>query len=351
MTARPAKSNQGFILPLVLWMIAALALIAAVLGQWATQGVDSASSRRRDFDAELRFEQAKTDILYQIAIQLLSTRGLEIADKERPPASAQEIFAPNREEKNYVALDDRPYRLHGLDIRIQDARGLINLSLSKDEEVFKLLGLFDVPIEARAGLIAKLKDYTSSGDLPRLNGAKTRQYIEAGKPRPRLAPLTTPFEIRRVLDWDQYPELWQMGESITDITAAGDGFGINLNTAAPKVLATIQGLNPRAVELILATRKTRPIQNVQDAQMAAGVSFAEDPMRYISFPADTFRIKLRDPSRKLERVFVIKITAGQTSGPWRIDYELDLPQISSNDRNAEIPPDFPTATPAAVAGR
>ena len=35
MTARPAKSNQGFILPLVLWMIAALALIAAVLGQWA----------------------------------------------------------------------------------------------------------------------------------------------------------------------------------------------------------------------------------------------------------------------------------------------------------------------------
>ncbi len=344
-------AQQGFILPMVLWMIAALALIAAVIGQWSTQGVDAASSRRADFETELRFQEAKSTLLYQFSTQLLSPRGLEIAERAQIVAALADPFSKVTPSDIFVALDNRPYKMGKLEIRIQDARGLVNLNLAKDEEIFRLLGLFDVPVEARGGLVAKLRDYTQDGELPRLNGAKTRQYVDAGRPKPSLAPLVTPFEARRVMDWEQYPQLWKENGGLADVTTSGDSFGTNLNTAAPKVLASIEGLNPRAVELILETRRLRPILNTQDAQMAAGVALAEDPMRFISFPADSFRVRLHDPSRRLDRVFMMKITANQVSGPWRIDYELDLPQVSFDDRDPESTPDFPIAPPVPVVAR
>jgi DNA uptake protein ComE-like DNA-binding protein len=336
-------------LPLVLWLLAAIALIVAVVSQWATSGVDEALRRRNLAATERQMLEARSELIFALNSQFMSSRGLEISNPfDR--ADAGDPFAPPKPSQTYVALDDRPYLLRGVEVRIQDVRGMINLNLGLDDDIVRLLGAFDVPIEVRSPLVAKLRDYTSPGEGVRINGAKSQQYRDLGRPLPSLMPLRTTYEAKRILDWDRFPRLWEEGQSIADVAiASGSSVGLNINTANPYALATIPGMNPRGIDLLLATREVRPILNPQDAQMVSGIGFPDDPLRYIMFPADTMRIRMRVPGQDTERVFVIKSTSDQSSNPWRIDYELDLPQSSVHDRDNQKPLDFPAPADPPVA--
>lgn len=99
-----------------------------------------------------------------------------------------------------------------------------------------MLGLFGVPADSRAPLIDKLQDYIDADSLRRLNGAEARDYAEAGREPPADAPLRTPWEVRRILDWDKVDKIAREDSRwpVLASTAPVDGF--NVNTAPRDLL-------------------------------------------------------------------------------------------------------------------
>src|SRR5205823_15084230 len=120
-------------------------------------------------------------------------------------------------------------------LRFQDARGLINLNFGSADDLFALLGLFGIPVEERSPLAAKLQDYIDADSLTRLNGAEAPQYGDAGLDPPANAPLRTPWEVRRILDWDKADGIAREDSEwpLLTTTASVDGFNVN---TAPRAL-------------------------------------------------------------------------------------------------------------------
>lgn len=347
-TTRPGQ--DGFVLPLVLWIVAGLALAAAVATQWVSAGLDRAAARQAEVRAERAMTNAEAALIFQFATQFLSNRGLEVyGDGGVTATRGGDPFNDLPQSERYLALDGRHYTLGDVDIVIQDTRGLVNLNLANDDEVFRLLGLLGVAVEARGPLIAKLRDYIQPGELKRLNGAKSDDYRAAGREAPNFAPLVTPYEVLKVLDWDQHPSLARERGGIADLTTTSTSVGINFNTATPEVLSLIEGMNPQAVNALIDRRRRQPVVSIFDAQAASGVSVLDDPLRYIFFPADSFRVTFRLKDRPLERVMVFRLTPQQVNGPWRVDYALDLPQSSVHDHAEPEPLPFPLAPTLSVA--
>lgn len=253
--------------------------------------------------------------------------------------------------QTFIALDNRPYKLNGVTVQFQDSRGLINLNFASQDDIYRLLGSVNVPAEDRGPLIAKLKDYMEPGDLIRLNGAKTPDYLAAGKLPPSGAPLSTPWEIWRVLDWDQQDALRDPSGSWFQSTSTTRSVGINLNTAPEAVLDIIQGMTPNAVKALMDYRAQTPLQNTNQAQALTGVGFTDDPLHYIMFPADSLRVTMKAKGGyNMTRTFAVSVTPQSTQGPWRIDFMIDLPSKSTNetDQDTDIP-DLPTS-PLVSAG-
>src|SRR4029077_6899094 len=132
--------------------------------------------------------------------------------------------------------------------------GLINLNFISVGDLFALLGIFGVLAEDRGPLIDKLEDYTDTDSFRRLNGAEAREYEEAGREPPANAPLRTPWEVRRILDWDKVDGIMREDTSWPCVTGTAPLGGFNINTAPPALLALIPWMTPDAVAKILRWR-------------------------------------------------------------------------------------------------
>jgi hypothetical protein len=333
---------------MVLWTIVAMTLVAAVVAQWVSNGVEHARARQAASEAEIDMLSAQSIVLFTVSTQYFSMRGMEVNNIDANRPAMPDPFSQLPPSQRFIRIDDAPYLLGQTLVRIQDTRGLINLNLAQDDEIFRLLGVFEVPVEARGPLLAKLRDYTDPGALSRLNGAKAPQYAAVGKPLPRLSPLLTPWEAKRVLDWDKFPGLWQDEGGISSVTTTSRELGLNLNTAPAAVLSLVEGMNPTAVEKILAARQITPTTSTGDVSLLGGVSIPDNPLRYIFFPSDVLRVRYSTKNAPRERVVVIQLTPQQLNGPWRIDYTVETLPLSSHANDASQTINFPIPSVASV---
>jgi hypothetical protein len=211
---RYAQRQQGFILVVALWLIAAVAFGAAMLGQWATNALQQAIQVKAEAEAARDMLSARSDLIYELSTNFLSARGLELSDPDSAKDVRQQVNSPftagDVKGERVLKLDGRGYVYRdGLVMTIQDVRGLLNLNLAGEQDLDRILQHFGVPQEYHQPLINRLLDYKEPGDLIRLGGAKRPQYLEAGRPPPTGQPLLTPYQARAVLGWDLYPSLWR----------------------------------------------------------------------------------------------------------------------------------------------
>jgi len=293
--------------------------------------------------------EAQAIIFYQLSTQFISTRGVEIAQGGGVKGTVGgDPFAAPVEAEQFIGLDDRPYRWRDIEIRIQDGRGLINLNTGRDEDIARLLETYGISMEVRQAMVAKLKDYIQPGETFRLNGAKTRQYLDAGRPPPRLAPLLTPFEAQSVLTWDEYPNLWSDSDNFGLATNVSGEAGLNLNTAPVHVLLTLPGFTPQAVEKFVAGRKLKAARGIQDVQLLSGIPLADDPLNYIFFPSNSFRITFRPMNGSIDRLTAVRMTTDQLLKPWRIDYDFQMAS-RRNLRSTDDTPETAINLPSPIA--
>jgi len=168
-------------------VILALWRLTEVLTRWVLSALDHALAHREEAVAKRQMAETDAVAMYLLATRPLSMRGLELLLGEQLRSRAgTSVLEPAQPAESYLRLDDHPYRLGDAVLRFQDARGLINLNLGSDYDLYALLGVFGFEAAARGPLIAKLQDYVDADSLVRLNGAETPEYEEAGREPPGI---------------------------------------------------------------------------------------------------------------------------------------------------------------------
>src|SRR4051812_18012750 len=73
----PRAANGGFILPLTLWMIAIMGLVAASLSVWVANSVANSQALAQDTDLALAQSDIRNELVYLLGARPTSFRGLE----------------------------------------------------------------------------------------------------------------------------------------------------------------------------------------------------------------------------------------------------------------------------------
>ncbi|MEA2754934.1 MAG: ral secretion pathway protein [Aliidongia sp.] len=344
----------GFILAATLWIVAILALIAAYITGWVGDSLNHGYVRLAKVEAFRKSEEARATALYWFSTRFISFRGIELlSGADLTIAGARDPFSAPTQGKTYLALDDRPYRLGSTMVHLQDQRGLLNTNTGADADWYRLLGNYGVRAEDRGPMIAKLHDYDEPGPYKRLNGAKAKEYEAAGKPPPTGEKLRTPWELRRVLDWDKVDPAGfsrsGLYEQVTTVTTAG----LNLNTAPPAILALLPNVSDAAVARIVAARQKQPLRSAAEAAAAGNVAISDESLRYYFLPLNSLRISIMAPDNPLERVMGVHLTPSGAEQPWQIDYIFDIPPFPDHSLRDGIDIlDLPDPThPPAPSGR
>lgn len=346
------RTEAGFALVAALWLVAFLALATSMLALWVGRSTEEARTLRQRVREETQLADAKASLLFAFLVQPLSGRGLEVATsidnlRQTTRIALSQPFGSGAIGAEVLMLDDLPYRFgNGLEIRVQDQRGLVNINLATREELMRLLARLGVDQDKLDPLVAKLQDYVDLDDLARLNGAEREDYIRAGLPAPANALFRTVWEARRVLGWRSEPALWSKG-ALAEAATASSIVGYNLNTASALVLEVAAGMTAEAAAQAVLFRRKTPLLT-PESLVGFGAPFViSDPLRFIPFPSDAFRVTFtfRPGGRRVQMVFALTPTS--LEAPWRIDYQMELASIAENGGAKSDPiPEFPD--PAAL---
>jgi hypothetical protein len=340
---RNADIERGFVLVLTLVVILALSIATEVMTRWVSSALDQALANRQQVETRQKIDEAAALSFYILGTRPVSLRGIESLGVIKPAASsAPEMIAAFDPMRGYIRLDDRPYRLGDIVLRFQDARGLINLNFGSEADLYSLLDLFGIKSEDRDPLIAKLQDYIDPDPFTRLNGAEAPQYAAAGREPPTNKPLRTPWEVRRILDWDKIDDIARDDTRWPLLTTTGDIAGFNVNTAPAALLRLMPGMSEGAADNVIRWRRDQPITDASEFGSLTGIPMPRGPSRFLPFPSDQFVITLSAKEVPLERHIAVRLTPQLRDQPWSIDYDIETPRASRGDRDANANPDgFP----------
>jgi hypothetical protein len=330
----PGSDKQpipGFILAATLWIVAILALVAAYITSWVGDSLDRGYVRQAKVEAFRESEEARATALYWLSTRFMSQRGVELlSGADLTNAAQRDPFSAPVRGKTWLALDDRPYKFGKAVVHLQDARGLFNLNSGSDEDLGRLLGDYGIPVVDRQPMIAKLHDYIEPGPFKRLNGAKAREYQDAGQQPPTGQKLVTPWEARHVLDWTKIdPDGFGRSsfyEQVTTVSTAG----LNLNTAPAEILDLVPGMTSAAVAKIIAARQIQPFVNTAQVAAVGDVAIPRSDFGYFFLPLNSLRISITVPGDPLERVMAVHTTSASPEQPWQIDYIFDVPPFADH---------------------
>ena len=336
-----AANESGFALVLTLIVIVALSLLTEMMTRWVSTALVHATAQRDEVAAKVGLADAEAVALYVLAARPVSQRGVELLTTKQmraPPPAGPIVVTPRAE--SYLHLDDRPYRLGSVTLRFQDARGLVNLNWTSEADLYLLLGNLGVPAADRGPLVAKLQDYIDADSFIRLNGAEAKEYEAAGRDSPANAPLRTPWEVRRILDWDKIEGIAADDTKWPLMTTTEPIAGVNLNTAPPMLLALIPGMSPELVEKVLRWRNENALSTALDLRLLTGLPIPDDPLRDIYFPAGSLILTVSSERWPLERRIAVRKTPKSRTQPWIIDYSVDTPPLRRDGAPPRID-DFP----------
>ena len=313
----------GFVLAVTLWILAAIAVIAAMVSAWAIDGVRDASAVQAEADQAVDAYGTAQTLLYLLSTRDMTRAGLPTKAIDRANYSARML-------EDFGALDTDPV---GGEIRLDDARyqGLSDTGFSI-QDTAGLLGvtwavpdiadivLATVP-ELRADaprLRDTLLDYVDEDDETRPNGAEAVQYRNAGRANgPANRMLTSPMEIAQVLGWEHVPEgVLAKVESVINTYYLGP---YNINTLPANVLSAIVPGCPALCETWVQMRQSGPFRNQYDLQGRLAIALPralED--YYRNMPADTQRITVWGRDGRAWRWYVRLTPMADKEGPWTI---------------------------------
>lgn len=357
---------RGFVLAATLWLLAIMTVAAGFFAQWTQRTLELARNLQDNVQGEIDMQSTQSTLLYLFATQYYTFAGLTVPslvtgnesnnanntipnlplnDPDMGGVSAMPIGGE-------LGLDDRAYQgLGNARFAIQDEAGLIGLNFINEPVFSRLLGLLGVKAEERAPLIAKLDDYTDTDDLVHLNGAESYQYKERNLPPPLNRLLYSPTQVRKVLDWDNYPSLWA-NNIWSELTTVALVPLPNFNTAPAMVLQATYNFDADSAQRFILARQTIPVYSLATVSQLVGMAITMDEEAVNFFSSPYVRISLWHTGLKQMRQVHIKFTPfADEKMPWELQYISNLPLLETYQKvtlnNAKTPL-FNAAIPATT---
>jgi general secretion pathway protein K len=319
------RQQNGFVLVLTLTVMVMVSIAAAYFSEQVGSMVQAAQSARQNTQTLIDLASTRADVTYRLATTSLTVHGLGRGN-------------------TLIALDNRPYLGAGnTEVRLQDARGLLNLNQTPDDRLLRFLGLLGVPAERRTQLIDTLRDYIDPDKLERINGAEAPQYLARGLPPPTNNNLLTPMEAKRIIGWRDTPALWQDSKFI-NLTTTATAIGLNPNTAPPEVLSTLPGITDDMVKSLVLLREQSPFMHIGQFAALSGIEETLLDMQIIVMPADTIRITLLAPGLSWGIQYSLSLTPNNEQSPWRVDHHS---RIAIGTKSSATAPPLPPRSTAA----
>jgi hypothetical protein len=334
---RSRQRTAGFALAAVLWLLAGLTILAAMISQSSQTLAQRQAQLKQRADAEQDFLSSRSELLYWLTTSRATERGFGWGDQT-------------------LKVDGRGYAGAGKSsIHVQDTRGLLALNRPNRERLARLLVRCGAAENQTDSLLDALQDYQEKGNLKRLKGAKALEYSMAGMAPPSGEALFAEPEIWRVYGWSSLQSSWNEKRCFEDVTVSGDG-GFNWGTATAGVLEA-NGLSSEQTAQLLKERETGETglaQIIQARERAAsfmGVGGGQ-------WPGRAFRITHASPGLPWVFRYELKLASGTEGMPWEVSSPHRLPvssvmipagraawpqldQISETDTNAITRPALP----------
>lgn len=337
-----ARAAGGFVLVLVLAMLVVLSLLAGGIAATTARLRDQAEARQRDLQDQIDIAGTKATLYYLLTTQPMTIGGLTVdnrivAARARTEAENLEFQFSAAPIGNEIALDGSTYRgLGDTRFALQDDSGLVGIKLQSPEALARLIAAYSgkssVPPSV---LINRLMDYEDNDDLYRLNSMEKEGYSKLGLPPPSNLPLVTPMELLHIPGWRE--ALAGMSSRAINATITTEATSmINVNTAPPGALRTLDGVDAAMAARVVARRKLQPFMTDMGFYEFLGLAIPFDSsIRLYPLSSGTLRLW---GSRGGQVQFVHwKLTPGDDGGrPWREDYELIDSQDSRVD-DAALP--------------
>lgn len=323
------RRQKGFILVLTLGMLVIVAIAAGYFAERVERSMELARQSRQDIQATVDQANMRAEILFRLGTTPFSAHGLGLGAEA-------------------IALDNRLYHGTGTSfLRLQDNRGLLNLNQADDGSLQRFLGVLGIPADQRGRMVDTLRDYIDADNLHRINGAEAQDYIERGLPPPTNTRLVTSWDARRIMGWN-IPQLWR-DDQFVSLTTTSLAAGINPNTAAAQVLASLPGVTDEIARNMVKRRQITPFSNIDEVARFSGASPAQFLFAMSFFPSDSIRITQLADGGHLASEFSVSLTPTGKDAPWRINYHTHVNNTLAADEIRQARELPPLANPAPAS--
>lgn len=288
--------SQGFVLVSVLWVLVIMIMAASAFALWVDRVRDQAAFRQRQVETYRR----STDIFNKVLFTYMT--GPKTHEGAAWPGDTNSVeqqvsftslddFMAGAAPKvttgkaGFMAMDGEVLDAgDGVRVMVQDRGGLIGLWFLSEQEILDGIAKID-----GRGLTAQrfkdtLADYQDKDNVREGLGAEAMDYRLQNIPAPVNGYLSSPLQLRSVLDWDvllkNRDDAWVLRMFRTD-----GGGGINANTAPPDALALIIH-DPVKLNALLAQRRAAPFSSFTQLTKYIGGS---DEIRLSVQPTAGFR--------------------------------------------------------------
>ena len=349
-TRPPIAAQNGFVLAVVLWSIAALTLITGGIMARINSTLEQAYQLREMAEREQSLMATEQTLLYTLSAKHWNQGGVDLTPNHTPAADVDPFAAPEGPENGpTLRFDGTVYQGVGDSaFAIQDAGATYSIMEPERTDWLNLMAMLGVEPADADPWLDQLNDYQDRDNLARLNGAEAETYRELGLPEPPNRFMVSPHELRNLPMALKYPGVT---EELIAIATSSIGNQVNLNTSPPEILQLRQGLPASDATRVTANRRQHRMTSLTQASSVYGVLFQGGIMSTVWQPTGNVRIMLGDSEGRHKRWIAVKFTPNQNGQPWVIEYNHPVaipPRKQEPDQQDAFSPRFQTeAAPPA----
>ena len=340
------RNAEGFVLVATLWVLAALAILAAYIDGVVATDVERAFKARGWLESELDRRSTEATLVYLLATGRMSYRGLILEEQQRfADGLSDDEQLPDHGDGELRVAGEIYAGLGNTRFSVQDEVGLASPNAPRSPIFAAVLEHAGVAASDVERIVARVEDYIDSDDILTLNGAERYDYRQRGAPPPLNWLMSSPLELSKVLAVGEMltPAQW---DRLWPVLTMRPVFGYNFNTMRPEILAAVLDLDEQGVRGVLAEREKRSISRLTTVALLSGRHLDIDEMGIRTLPSRFLRISVWHEGDGARILTGIALTPHGETAPWRKDYRYLEPIRASH--NSGTPRETPPAAATAL---
>lgn len=343
------QDQHGFVLILVVWVLAGLSLMVAFMASQIDDLQTLAFNNETLVQQRLDSTGVKSTALYLAATRTYSYAGLRTEPYVPLAVAAIDLidtdyFADRGDE---LRLDNRVYMTSsGYQFQLQDAGSLVSLRSDGFNALRNLLESYDLGRSRVEQLLASLEDYIDRDEFASLNGAERSQYVRRDLQPPTNRFLVSPWQLNNVLGWR---ELLNEHPSILDEVTIYVGDRENYNSMTERAITALTPNDADEAKRIVSHRSNVSFSRLNEVNEVSGNLYSRDVFSITFVPSRYIRMTLSHPAQRKAQLIGITLTPDSNLAPWEIDYSVIRPataQIATDNSNetGRLEPTTPPTT-------